>query len=389
MKLADFAPNLEKEKRDELLRTLFNPKKFKEATTITSNKPKRPKVYSCPKCGHKDYSLAVFRHVKTADEKWKEWIEDWIENWIVKNKNTRPSKDFHNSFTRIKKKSPLNEANTPIVHEPLVTNDSHNSNSGIKKLHLGTGFSPRQEHLFAKIRDLQKFNSEIDIRSDTAPNEDKDSSLLRDDDAQDDPLVFDMVSQVDETILSEQIESEGISVDEEDSAMRDDQDSSMLRDTTQNEPPEKGDLLQKHEYHRYLSTVDEEDSAMRDDRDSSMLRDTTQNEPQVFDIANSPNFPPQNMEEKSVSNDEEANTPIVDEPLVTNDSLRSLQINYSNLDETQELIMIPDTLEQEHMMIPNVNGSGAVSVCVLTDEAKKYFSSLSPMFRIRGRCEHF
>ena len=111
------------------------------------------------------------------------------------NKNTRPSKDFHNSFTRIKKKSPLNEANTPIVHEPLVTNDSHNSNSGIKKLHLGTGFSPRQEHLFAKIRDLQKFNSEIDIRSDTAPNEDKDSSLLRDDDAQDDPLVFDMVSQ--------------------------------------------------------------------------------------------------------------------------------------------------------------------------------------------------
>lgn len=60
----------------------------------------------------------------------------------------------------------------------------------------------------------------------------------------------------------------------------------------------------------------------------------------------------------------------MDEPLVTNDSLRSLQINYSNLDETQELIMIPDTLEQEHMMIPNVNGSGAVSVCVLTDEAK-------------------
>ena len=43
---------------------------------------------------------------------------------------------------------------------------------------------------------------------------------------------------------------------------------------------------------------------MRDDQDSSMLRDTTQNEPQVFDIANSPNFPPQNMEEKSVSNGE-------------------------------------------------------------------------------------
>lgn len=78
MKLADFAPNLEKEKRDELLRTLFNPKKFKEATTITSNKPKRPKVYSCPKCGHKDYSLAVFRHVKTADEKWKE-----VSNFVL------------------------------------------------------------------------------------------------------------------------------------------------------------------------------------------------------------------------------------------------------------------------------------------------------------------
>ena len=70
--------------------------------------------------------------------------------------------------------------------------------------------------------------------------------------------------------------------------MRDDQDSSMLRDTTQNEPPEKGDLLQKHEYHRYLSTVDKEDSAMRDNQDSSMLRGTTQNEPQVFDVANSP-----------------------------------------------------------------------------------------------------
>ena len=73
MKLVDFAPNLEKKKRDELLRTLFNPKKFKEATTITkSNEPKRPRVYCCPKCGHKDYTLAVFRHAKTADEKWNE-----------------------------------------------------------------------------------------------------------------------------------------------------------------------------------------------------------------------------------------------------------------------------------------------------------------------------
>ena len=40
-------------------------------------------------------------------------------------------------------------------------------------------------------------------------------------------------------------------------------------------------------------------------------------------------------------------------------ALLSIQINYSNPDDTEE-----------HMMIPNVNGSGAVSVCVLTDEAK-------------------
>ena len=56
-------------------------------------------------------------------------------------------------------------------------------------------------------------------------------------------------------------------------------------------------------------------------------------------------------------------------------ALLSIQINYSNPDDTEEHMMIPNANgsaadAQDHMIIPNVNGSGAVSVCVLTDEAK-------------------
>ena len=58
-------------------------------------------------------------------------------------------------------------------------------------------------------------------------------------------------------------------------------------------------------------------------------------------------------------------------------ALLSIQINYSNPDDTEEHMMIPNANgsgsgadPQDHMIIPNVNGSGAVSVCVLTDEAK-------------------
>jgi len=415
MKLVDFAPNLEKKKRDELLRTLFNPKKFKEATTITkSNEPKRPRVYCCPKCGHKDYTLAVFRHAKTADEKWNEWFDLYLKN--IRAGKSRPPFNgslrafpTYNSFTRIKSKSSQNEPNTPIVDGPLAKS------------------SPSKEIVSSPRQD-----SEMN-------DESQDSSMLRDA-TQNDPQIFDMVKSPDPP--SKNMEEESVSsVDEPNtpivdgplakpstskeigSSPRQNRELAQLQDLQkfnseiQFNIAQSEDVLQstpenEHRYHYHLTTVEEDDSEMTDEAQaSSMLRDATQNDTQVFDMVKSPDPPSKNMEEESVSRVDEPNTTIVDGPLAKPSTSKGIGSSprqnrmFAQLQDLQKFnseIQFniaqskdvngseadrPDT--QEHMIIPNVDGPGAVSVCVLTDEVKKYYSRLSPMFRIRGRCGHF
>lgn len=75
--------SLPEQKRDKLLRLMFNPREFKKATEKKklNSDPSEVKngVYQCPNCGHEDHSLAEWRRLQSGQEKWDEGLMRWYQ----------------------------------------------------------------------------------------------------------------------------------------------------------------------------------------------------------------------------------------------------------------------------------------------------------------------
>ena len=73
--------NLSREKRNKLLRLIFQQKAtVRQTGNKTSKSTVEPQhVYKCPKCSHEDKSLAMWRRIQTRDEKWNEAVLKWYK----------------------------------------------------------------------------------------------------------------------------------------------------------------------------------------------------------------------------------------------------------------------------------------------------------------------
>jgi len=204
---------LPEEKRERLLKIIFNRTEFKKFTqTNTSSSKASDKantdVYRCPRCGNEDHSLAYWRKFQSRDEKWDQHINEWYqkkkcERNLANEKSMAgkiPRAELFATLKSFKEKSIENEA---ILNKCKMfeTNLEKNSNkkdieksprpepeksqlSKSKPIFTGTeNFSPVVQKAILQVEAYRSYSEEIQEKIDSAkcldvPNEETEKSFL-------------------------------------------------------------------------------------------------------------------------------------------------------------------------------------------------------------------
>ena len=178
--------SLPEEKKDKLLRLMFNPREYKNATQPHKVKidieSKNGDVYECPKCGHKDHTLAEWRKFQSSQEKWEEGLMKWYQKKkcqhqlaktkepLVTNKSSRTE-----LFSKLNRMSKFSDQVQEDLNKSLGC-DENQSKSDCQS--PGGVISPSRQNLFSKLDAMKIFSQQVQEKLDAQAEEDGNQSFL-------------------------------------------------------------------------------------------------------------------------------------------------------------------------------------------------------------------
>jgi len=191
--------SLPEQKRDKLLRLMFNPREFKKATEKkkVSSDPNELKngVYQCPNCGHEDHSLAEWRRLQSSQEKWDEGLMRWYQKKKCERKcvaeatkeSTVTSTPRAELFSRLNKMASYsNEIQKNLdkiqgneeIDMPITCDIEETPLSRSILQSPGTGLiSPVMQKSLSKLDSLELYSQKVQEKIDAATRKDGDESI--------------------------------------------------------------------------------------------------------------------------------------------------------------------------------------------------------------------